>query len=368
MNNELHNQVKLIAFHLPQFHTFPENDEWWGNGFTEWTNVKKAKPLYKGHYQPHVPINNNYYDLSNRDAMLEQMKLAKKYGVYGFCYYHYWFDGKLLMEKPLETIRDYTGEKLNYCLCWANEPWTRSWDGAEHKVLMAQSYGNELEWEEHFQYLLTYFNDEYYIKCDDKPMLVIYRCNNIPRCDEMIKYWNERCKQYGFKGIYLVEEVNTFQDKPVCKNSEAYVEFEPMYTTNHDRTFIDKIIDKSTTVLFNFFTSNQCTHVYRYNRVWNRIVKRSNSLSKEKDRIIGGFVEWDNTPRRGKESIFYRGATPRKFEKYLRRQITNSNKLGCSYLFLNAWNEWGEGAYLEPDSKNGYGYLESIKKLIFSKE
>lgn len=181
----MNEKVKLIAFHLPQYHTFPENDQWWGKGFTEWTNTRKAVPLYKGHYQPRTPLNKNYYQLDRLDDILWQMDLAKKYNVYGFCYYHYWFNGKLLLNKPLELLRDYNGDKLPYFFCWANEPWTRAWEGNTKKVLMPQEYGNQPEWEEHFQYLLTFFRDSAYMKKENMPLLVLYRTNNIPNCDEM---------------------------------------------------------------------------------------------------------------------------------------------------------------------------------------
>lgn len=208
-------QTQIVAFHLPQFHTFPENDEWWGKGFTEWVNVKNAKPLYKGHNQPRVPLNNNYYDLSKIENMVAQMDLAREYGIHAFCYYHYWFDGKLLLHKPLEAIRDYQGVKLNYFLCWANEPWARTWDGHETDVLMPQRYGDRPEWERHFEYLLSFFKDQYYEKIDNKPVLVLYRCTSIPKCEEMIACWNQLCKQNGFDGIYIIEEKKLFP-KQTC--------------------------------------------------------------------------------------------------------------------------------------------------------
>ncbi len=354
--------TKVLAFYLPQYHTFPENDEWWGKGFTEWTNVKKAKPLYPGHYQPEVPLDGNYYDLSDFSNMKAQMETAKKHGLDGFCYYHYWFGGRLLMEKPLEAMRDYNGEKLPYCLCWANEPWTRAWDGNTKSVLMPQNYGGEEEWEKHFQYFLTFFRDPRYIREDNAPVLVIYRCNNIPNCDEMAAYWERRAREEGFSGIYLIEEVNSFQTEPVLKASKAYLEFEPVYTTNHRRNFFEKAFDKTRTTLFNLFTGNKCMHVYSYRTVWKNILRRQETPMAGKERCPGAFVRWDNTPRRGKNAIFYAGASPKDFGTFLTRQLFRANEAGSRYLFINAWNEWGEGAYMEPDTRFGWAFLNALKR------
>lgn len=359
---EYKNDVKLLAFHLPQFHTFPENDAWWGKGFTEWTNTRKAQKLYMEHNQPREPLNDNYYDLSKLEAMLWQMKLASQYGVFGFCYYHYWFKGgKRLLHRPLEAIRDYSGEKLPYCLCWANEPWTRAWEGNTKKVLMPQDYGNKAEWEQHFIYLLSFFQDSAYIKMENKPLLVIYRCNNIPDCDAMICYWEERCRQEGFDGIYLVEEMNSFQPTGCCEASSGVLEFEPLYTMTYGRPFIDKVKDKLSAMAFNHknHTRNQ---IYSYDRLWKEILNRNHASTKK--RFLGAFVDWDNTARKGNRGRIVCGTTPEKFEHYLESQKKLAEKLGSDFIFINAWNEWGEGTYLEPDKKWGYKYLEAVKRLF----
>jgi lipopolysaccharide biosynthesis protein len=172
-------KIRSIAIHLPQYHTIPENDEWWGEGFTEWTNVKKAKPLFEGHHQPHVPLSNNYYDLSENKALCKQAELAKKYGIDGFCFYHYWFNGKKLLEKPLEQMLERGTPDFPFMLCWANENWTRTWDGMDKHILMKQEYGFEDD-EAHFDYLLPFFKDDRYIKIDGKPVFLVYRTELFP--------------------------------------------------------------------------------------------------------------------------------------------------------------------------------------------
>jgi hypothetical protein len=356
-------EVELIAFHLPQFHTFLENDEWWGKGFTEWTNVKKSKQLFRKHNQPRVPLNDNYYDLSLINNLIWQMQLAKKYHVNGFCFYHYWFNGKLLMQKPLEMLRDYEGEKIKYCFCWANEPWTRSWNGKEKDIIMPQYYGNEEEWEEHYVYLLSFFKDDSYIKENNKPMLVLYRCNNIPGCDSMIRYWDDRCRMDGFNGIHIVEELNGFQVDKYCKNSEGVVEFEPMYTSQFRRSFSDRLVDKIYTKIFNYIHNTSFHFVYKFDRIWRQIINNS-VPRKSYNYYLGAFCDWDNSARRSIGGTIYMDSSPQKFKYYLNLQKQKAEKIGSKYIFINAWNEWGEGAYLEPDKKNKYAYLKAISEVF----
>lgn len=358
-------EIKLIAFHLPQFYICKENNEWWGEGFTEWTNTKKAKKLYKNHNQPKEPLNNNYYDLSVLQNNLQQMQLAKKYGVYGFCYYHYWFKGKLLLNKPIELVRDFTEEKLPYCLCWANESWTRTWEGRK-TILLKQEYGDIDDWEEHFQYLLSFFNDPFYIKQNGSPILVLYRAKNIPECDRMIEYLDVRCKKEGFKGIYIVEELNCFQNSPVCQNSRAILEFEPLYAMTFGSSKKDQIQYAIMSFLFNLVnrTHNQ---IYSYDKLWKNILSRSCLPINGKIRYLGAFVDWDNTARKGKYGRIVLGSSSKKFSAYMKQQYQRSYSIGSDYIFINAWNEWGEGAYLEPDKRNGFLYLDAVKN-IFAKD
>ncbi len=349
--------IKTIAFYLPQFHTIAENDEWWGKGFTEWTNTKKAKPLFAGQYQPREPLNDNYYDLSDVDVMKWQSKIAQEYGVYGFCYYHYWFNGKKLLEKPLENMLKDKEVDIPFCFSWANEPWSRTWDGKETDVLMPQEYGEEKDWKEHFDYLLDFFRDERYIKIDNKPMMVIYRTMDIPNVEDMCRYWDSLAIKNGFKGLYIVETLNGKQHKPSLKISEAAIEFEPTLTmSQYNRIFFEKIINRFTRkIYFNGL------RVYSYDKIWSNIFRRDVNRF-DKKLYLGGFVDWDNTARRGTKGNIYKGSTPEKFAQYVAKQIERSNI--NSFIFINAWNEWAEGAYLEPDKRYEFKYLEALKKAL----
>ena len=345
--------VKILAFHLPQYHRFPENDMWWGEGFTDWVNVKKAQPLFKGHQQPRIPLD-GYYDMLDKSTHIHQAELAKKYGVYGFCYYHYWFNGKMLMEKPLELILREEEVDLPFCMCWANEPWTRSWDGKSREVIMPQSYGNKADWERHINYLMAFFKDSRYIKVDNKPVFVFYRTNNIENCDEMIECWEKACVDNGFDGIYIIEEKNNFQHEPSCSRSSATLEFEPGYTRSFDKTTFIKAQNKIAAAFGKKYST------YSYEVTCNHIVARKVEKKCGKPNYLGMFVGWDNTPRRSEGGVIATGATPEAFEKYLCMQIDRSKSIGNEFLFINAWNEWAEGAYLEPDLTNGTKMLEAV--------
>ena len=358
---------KIIAFHLPQFHTFKENDEWWGKGFTEWTNTKKATQQFKNHFQPRIPLNENYYDLSDKNSLNEQAELAKKYNIYGFCFYHYWFNGKLLMEKPLEILLNEKDIDINFCFCWANEPWTRSWDGQTSEILIEQDYGDEKDWKLHFNYLLKFFNDNRYIKIDRKPIIVLYSTNKIDNCEAMISYWNQLAIENGFPGIYVIAEKNSYQKNSNVLNINAELYFEPMYTSFHDRTIFDKLKTKSKSIYIN--SVNKKNLVIRdYHQIWKKIIKRDYS-SKKIEFFPGAFVDWDNTARRKDKATIYLGANPRIFKRYFKQLFNNCLKYNNKFIFINAWNEWAEGAYLEPDTINKYSYLEAIKEITtISKE
>jgi hypothetical protein len=346
---------KFIAFYLPQYHTIPENDKWWGKGFTEWERLKKAKPLFKNHYQPRVPY--KYYDLSNVEEMMYQASIAQEYGVYGFCYYHYWFNGKLLLEKPLENMLKNKEVDIPFCLSWANEKWTRAWEGNTKEILIEQEYGGEKEWEEHFSYLLKYFKDKRYIKIDGKYVFLIYRTASFKEFDEMISFWNTKMKENGLSELFIIETLNSFQKKPTCINSDAVVEFEPMFTIGANNKIFNKIKRISKKYLFFFYKKSY--KLFDYDNVLKKIIARNNNYNGKKV-FLGTFTDWDNSPRFGSKGAIFTNVTPQKFGYYLSKQAKRSK---TPYVFINAWNEWAEGAYLEPDKKNDLKLLKEIKKI-----
>lgn len=367
--------MKVIAFYLPQFHCIPENDDWWGKGFTEWVNVKKAVPLYKGHNQPRIPLNNNYYNLLNTDIMKWQDKIAQEYGIYGFCFYHYWFDGKLLLEKPVENYMKNTDLKTKYCICWANEHWTNAWSGKEAKVLIQQHYGEEKEWEEHFQYLLQFFKDDRYIKCNNKPLFVLYRPELIECLNPMLEKWDALARENGFDGISFAYQHAGFTVSTKCDEShfDYALEYHPncaqvFKTMEKNKSF--QIIKKSIiTFVENKFGINlreklkttKLKH-YNYDDLWKYI---NNMKPRNSKCVPGAFVDWDNTPRRGNKGFVVDGATPEKFKKYFKKQIEKAKyEYKKDMIFIFSWNEWAEGGYLEPDEKNGYKYLKAIKDTL----
>lgn len=372
--------MKIIAFYLPQYHAIPENDEWWGKGFTEWTNVRKATPVLKGQVQPKVPLNDNYYCLLEDETKIWQAKIAKDAGVYGFCYYHYWFNGKLLLEKPAEQMLRNKSIDMPFCFSWANEPWSRSWKGDSKNVIMDQEYGEEKDWIEHFEYLLPFFKDERYIKENGKPVFIIYKPDIMPNCYEMMECWNKLAQEAGFTGIYYgFQFPSAFRNKENEVRFDFAIEFEPLYTRTASQEFLNistfdgklKLLFKHP-VLFAKITRDKIRNkylnkptVYDYVEECEKIVKRSPYF---KNSVPGMYTGWDKTPRNGSKAMIYKGSTPNNFYKYMKKQIQRAKSVYDSeYLFITAWNEWGEGAYLEPDEQYKYGYLKALKKAIDEK-
>lgn len=369
--------MKIIAFYLPQFHCIPENDQWWGEGFTEWTNVKNAKPLFSGHNQPRVPLNKNYYNLLNHDTMRWQVDLANKYGIYGFCMYHYWFDGKMLLEKPVDAFLEDKSLKTHYCLCWANEHWTNAWAAKNPKVLIEQKYGGKKEWKEHFEYFLNHFKDERYIKEDNKPLLVIYRPELIDCLKDMMDYWNILAKENGFSGINYAYQHVSYTLSPKC--DESLFTYAIEYQPNCAQTFMEldggstslKKIKKQIVIFFEDKLHLDLREAkkkmsplkhFSYDDIWKFILNMS---PRNEKCIPGAFVNWDNTPRRKNAGFVIDGATPKKFKKYLKNQIKRAKNLyKKDMIFVFSWNEWAEGGYLEPDEHDKYGYLEAVKQAL----
>ena len=372
--------MKIIAFFVPQYHRIPLNDEYWGEGFTEWVNIKNAKPLFEGHDQPKVPLNDNYYNLLDKETKIWQKNLAKKFGLYGFCYYHYWFNGKLLLEKPCEQILQDKEIDFPFCFCWANEAWTKQWVG-ERKVIIPQFYGQQKEWKEHFEYLLPFFSDERYIKENGKPVFVIYRPMSIPCLKEMIEYWNELAMEKGFPGIVYMNQDPEFMFYASKDNHDCFdydIEYEPITSQKMmSKKFFEPIKELRRKILrfceIRFGWNLQGLGVSKirkitgdmrpdYDKAWMNILSRNPYSEKS---IPCAFVNWDNSPRYKDNAIVYKGASPEKFEKYFGELMLKTKKeYKKDYLFVFAWNEWGEGGYLEPDQQYEYKYLEAIQNAL----
>lgn len=342
---------KIIALYLPQYHSIPENDEWWGKGFTEWTNVRKAVPLYKGHNQPRIPLNENYYDLRDPETFEWQVTLAKKYGIDAFCFYHYWFNGRLLLQAPLE---DYLARKeldFPFCFSWANQRWARTWDGKNRSILIEQTYGGRDDIIRHFNYMLPFFQDSRYLKIGGRPVFVLYIAKSIPYLTDMLGTWNDMAVKNGFDGIFFVETLTGYQPERFSDKTGACFHFEPMWADR--KSLLQKILNSIKSPRWR-------NHRDCYRRVWEYILERE-KLSP--DAWAGAFVDWDNSPRKEKRGYMLDGADPETFRRYLTAQLVKMKEAGCPVCFINAWNEWGEGAYLEPDMKNGYGYLDAVNSV-----
>lgn len=365
-------EPKIIAFYLPQFHPIPENDEWWGKGFSDWVNVRKARPLFPGHIQPRVPhADLGYYDPRDVTVLEKQAEIAKAHGIHGFCFYHYWFNGKKLLEAPIENFLAAGKPDMPFCLSWGNEPWTKAWDGRDNDVLMPQVYGGPDEWEQHFAYLLPFFRDPRAIRVNDKPVFLIYRVGNIPRAKEMVQYWRDRAIKSGLPGLHIVVMLTAFTDSSDFGDVgiDAACEFYPTYafrTKGLDWLWGGFKMGLHLRALKRWtpFARNTVIAVdYQY--LWNRILAMPKSFPIQ---YRGAFANWDNSPRKGLKAVTMRGATPSTYRQGLEKQIARVREDSGQepLLFVNAWNEWAEGAYLEPDTANGYQFLEATRDAVAS--
>ena len=370
--------VKLIALYFPQLHAIPENDTWWGKGFTDWVNVRKAKPQFDGHNQPRVPLDDRYYDQSQMETLAWQIGLAKQYGVHGFCHYHYWFDGKQLLETPTNLMLDNKKLDFPFCLAWANETWSRRWDGLEHHILQEQTHQpDKAMWERHFNYLYRAWSDERAIKIDGKPVFLIYRPHRIEKIDEMFDCWRNLAQQRGLPGLYFVAMKQYEYPMPeVLAYFDASMHFQPfeaLYSPDFDNDkpailpeFLMRMLRRLPEPVMAFLRAVRDTRgpaltFYDYEKVWGHMLKveRDGGLPT----FPGAFVDWDNTARYGNRARIFKGASPERFSYWFKRlvQVTAQRPANERMIFLNAWNEWAEGTYLEPDSRHGYRYLEAVK-------
>ncbi|SMP51272.1 Glycosyltransferase WbsX [Desulfonatronum zhilinae] len=340
--------VKLIAFYLPQYHVIPENNFWWGDGFTEWNNVRSAKPFFSGHDQPRIPDKTiGYYDLSSEDFLLYQHKMALNSGIFGFCYYYYNFDGHTLLEQPLQIMLKNKVIQNKFCLCWANESWTRAWYGQNKEVLIKQNYSEDNA-VRIFYSLVKYFNDYRYIKIEGKPVFIVYNPDEITDTKMYSHVWRYLAKKHGFEGLYLIcVESLVYNMHPELYGFDAAIEFAPDWTVS----CLEKKLDTG-------------FRIYDYKQtVINMMLKPEPGYV----RFRGAFPGWDNTPRYKNSGICFDNFSLGTFKYFVENRISETKKNfppDYQYVFVNAWNEWGEGCYLEPDVRYGFSKLNIIKDLI----
>jgi hypothetical protein len=349
------NQVKLIAFFLPQYHPIPENDEWWGKGFTEWRNVAKAYPNFEKHYQPHLPADLGYYDLRIPEVREQQAELAKQYGIYGFCYHHYWFGGKRLLERPFNEILASGKPDFPFCLCWANENWTRRWDGADKQILISQKHSPEDDLA-FIRDIMPALKDPRYIRVNDRPVLIVYRINLLPNPVQTAYIWRDEAIRNGLKDLYLVVAQSFGIGDPKPYGFDAAVEFPPH---NAKGLWLNDQV-KITNPDFN-------GHIFDYDKVVKNHISQDLSQAMKYRLFRTVMPSWDNTARRQNNGHVFHNATPEKYRFWLRTAVEHAQKShpeGERFVFINAWNEWAEGCHLEPDMKNGMAYLRATAEAL----
>ncbi len=348
--------MRSIAFYLPQFHPIPENDEWWGPGFTEWTNVVRATPQYRWHEQPHLPADLGFYDLRVPEVRQAQADLASAYGISGFCYYHYWFHGRRVLGRPFDEVLASGEPDFPFCLCWANENWTRVWDGGDTEPLLSQSYSDDDDLR-HIAWLADAFRDPRYLRVDGRPLFLVYRARLLPDPRTTAERWRQEARRLGIGELYLcrVESAPDERGDPAEIGFDAAVEFQPDH----------RLMTPSRAWRLGRRLTN--SH-WRYRHQWidyDAIVARA--LAKPTPpyvRFPGVMPSWDNAARRRTGATIVRGSSPQRFEEWVGATVERSAHLGRAgeLLFVNAWNEWAEGNHLEPCQRWGRGYLEALQR------
>ena len=353
---------RVIAFYLPQFHPIPENDEWWGKGFTEWTNTAKARPLFPGHYQPHIPADLGFYDLRVPETRIAQAEMAREYGIEAFCYYHYWFAGKRILERPFNEVLESGEPDFPFCLCWANQTWTGIWHGTPNRILIEQTYPGDNDSKAHFDSLLPAFMDKRYVTVEGKPLFLIYRPVEIPELNKVMDLWRDMAIKAGLKGLYLVGVHDSHEWLPKKFGFDASI------TSNLParRGWVSwrHPIKK----LFQRFQEKKgiptaAAYPYSYKEILPELLHDPIPNVQNYPCII---PNWDNTPRSGVSGIVLHDSTPELFRSHIRkalRMVSNSPP-EHKIVFIKSWNEWAEGNHLEPDLKYGRDYLQVIREEL----
>ena len=347
-------RAKLLAFYLPQFHAIPENDEWWGKGFTEWRNLMRGVPRFAGHYQPRIPRDLGFYDLTDPDVMRRQVELALAAGLHGFCFYYYRFNGRRVLERPIEQLLEDRSLDLPFCLIWANENWTRRWDGAEDQILLRQEYDRKDD-AGLIDDLQRHFADPRYIRIGGRPVILIYRIGVVPTPRRTLDRWRELwAERHGEEPLIFIAQTFEARD-PSEYGADGAVEFPP-----HKVAELRPPINYTVRILDPGFTG----HIYDY----ETIAAAGERESHPSYPLVKGVVpSWDNDARRQGSGVVLRRSSPARYEQWLRRAVETAEGhpvLGERMVFINAWNEWAEGAYLEPDVHFGAAYLNATARAV----
>jgi hypothetical protein len=366
-------EVRAIAFYLPQFHPIPENDVWWGEGFTEWTNVRKAEPLFRGHYQPRLPSDLGYYDLRSVETRIAQADLARQYGISAFCYYHYWFNGRMLLERPFNEVLASGRPDFPFCLCWANENWTRRWDGLEHEILMGQRY-DEYDARDHMEWLCRAFADPRYVRVNNRPLFLVYCAGRITGLREVVRRWRATAGERGFPDIYLCAVKSGHHDLADCETIsagfDALTDFQPDYrdfpeTDNYRSRQFNKLLNGVIEML-------HVDRIWPYRPIYARlsyrkIVESAVKKPTPREKVFPCvFPAWDNSPRKRVNATIIQNDDAVLYGAFLESACARVRDFGGEeqIVFINAWNEWAEGCHLEPDMRNGRRFLEATKRAL----
>lgn len=360
------NKVRIIAFYLPQFHPIPENDEWWGKGFTEWTNVARARPLFRGHYQPRIPADLGFYDLRVPETRKAQAEMAREYGIEGFAYWHYWFSGRQILEKPFNEVLESGAPDYPFCLAWANESWSGVWHGLTDKILLEQEYPGEEDYKNHFNYVIKAFKDPRYIRIENRPLFYVLNPAKIPDYTLFTVLWNRLAIENGLEGIYFVapaffpeqESNELFKHGFNAINSYRLNE---AFSKMRGKTIQQRILRK---IARTFKLKDKIRYnVYDYELFIRNFVTEGDSNCLFYPTI---YPSWDNSPRSRERAMIMENSTPEKFKNHVKTvlNLVKNKPYQNRIIFLKSWNEWAEGNYMEPDLRNGLKYLEALKAEI----
>jgi hypothetical protein len=363
---------RAIAFYLPQFHPIPENDAWWGKGFTEWTNVARAKPLFRGHVQPRVPADLGFYDLRVPETRAAQAEMARTCGVEGFCYWHYWFAGRRLLQRPFEEVLGSGEPDFPFCLGWANHSWTGVWYGAPNRVLIEQTYPGMDDHERHFRCLASAFADPRYIRVDGKPLLMVFRPKELPDSQRVFDLWRKLSDREGLGGLHVVAHLDDDEDGwgPLAAGYDAatVAKMKTIFSTRQLplRQLALRHISRYRITRPFFQRRKRPLHVVPYRVVAPRLVVERELPYEYYPCVV---PNWDNTPRSGSQGSVLTGSTPALYQRHLQAAVDRVASLTPSrrIVFIKSWNEWAEGNYLEPDQVHGHAYLEATGRVLKSK-